>query len=75
MDLLFLLEQQGRKIDLVSGDKLLTELNENILAVDCAEQLVCRPVVQLFWRFSMNKPLVLPGVNKKPWQIKPPSIE
>ena len=24
-------------------------------------------------RFSMNKPLVLPGVNKKPWQeIKPP---
>ena len=23
-------------------------------------------------RFSMNKPLVLPGVGKKPWQIKPP---
>lgn len=33
------------------------------------------PNTELFWRFSMNKPLVLPGVSKTPWQIKPPSIE
>ena len=39
--LLFLLQQRWRKIDLVCGDKLLMELNENILAVDRAEQLVC----------------------------------
>lgn len=46
--MLSLLQKSRRKIDLVSGDKLLTELNENVLAVDCAEQLVCGPVVQLF---------------------------
>ena len=38
--LLFLLQQQRRKIDLVCGDKLLMELNENVLAMDRAEQLV-----------------------------------
>lgn len=39
--LLSLFQQSRRKIDLICGDKLLAELNENILAVDCAEQLVC----------------------------------
>ena len=73
--MLSLLQKSRRKIDLVSGDKLLTEHNENVLAVDCAEQLVCGPVVQLFWRFSLTKPLVLPGVDKKALANKTPSIE
>lgn len=30
------------------------KLRENILAMDCAEQLVCRPVVQLFTCVGIN---------------------
>lgn len=38
--LLSLFQQIWRKIDFIRGDKLLAKLNENMLAVDCAEQLV-----------------------------------